>query len=159
MFGYLDVFDAGDRLRDHEQRIRFAVIGDDDHGKGDALTAGDRTRAQYVARELAFRLPDDQCPPATVIVPVKGLDEGLARNLVALEVLDYPDYELIVVAREDRDVPHSCIPNTRLILAGAGDPGTGEKVNNLLAAVHAARPESQILAFADSDGRVRRGDF
>lgn len=120
--------------------------------------AGERARAEYVARSLAHRLPDEACPPATVIVPVKGLDEGLAANLAALEVLDYPDYELIVVARHESDVPHAAIPpDARLIYAGEGDPGTGEKINNLLAAVRAARPESHLFAFADSDGRVRSG--
>ena len=34
-----------------------------------------------------------------MIVPVKGQDEGLRENLAALAALDYPDYELIVVAR------------------------------------------------------------
>jgi glycosyltransferase involved in cell wall biosynthesis len=120
--------------------------------------SGDRERARFIARELEFRLEDDLCPPATVIVPVKGIDEGLAANLAALEDLDYPDYELIVVACQESDVPYASIPpDARLVIAGVGDPDTGEKVNNLLAAVEAARPESRIYAFADSDGRVKSG--
>ena len=119
--------------------------------------AGDHNRARYAERELKLRLPDHQCPPATVIVPVKGMDEGLASNLAALAALDYPNYELIVVAREPGDVPAASVPaRARLVIAGPGDPDTGEKVNNLLAAVREARAESQVFAFADSDGRVRR---
>ena len=43
----------------------------------------------------------------------------------------------------------------RLVIAGDGDPRTSEKINNLTAAVAAARPESAVFAFADSDGWVR----
>ena len=119
--------------------------------------AGDRARARYATAQLAVRLADTECPPATVIVPVKGFDEGLAANLAALAALDYPDYELIVVARAVGDVPDGCLPSVaRLLIAGEGDPATGEKINNLLAAVQAARPESQLFAFADSDGQVRQ---
>jgi ceramide glucosyltransferase len=120
--------------------------------------AEDRARAEYAARELDFRLPDAECLPASVIVPVKGTDEGLAANLRALVELDYPDYELIVVARRESDVPGGSIPiGARFMIAGDGDAGTGEKINNLLAAVRAVRDESRILAFADSDGQVQQG--
>jgi glycosyltransferase involved in cell wall biosynthesis len=44
--GYLDVFEAARLLRNHDPRIRFAVIGDDEHEKGDALTPDDRARAE-----------------------------------------------------------------------------------------------------------------
>ncbi len=118
---------------------------------------GDRARALHAVRELEFRLSDQECPPATVIVPVKGFDEGLTANLAALAALDYPDYELIVVAKSAEDVPPGCVPSLAgLVIAGEGDPGTGQKINNLLAAVVAARPESRLLAFADSDGQVGR---
>ena len=39
----------------------------------------------------------------------------------------------------------------------AGEPLAGEKVQNLSAAVRAVRRRSQVLAFADSDGRAPRG--
>ena len=119
--------------------------------------AGDRERARYATAQLAERLRDAECPRATVIVPVKGYDEGLAANLAALATLDYPDYELIVVARAVGDIPEGCLPaSAQLLFAGEGDAATGEKINNLLAAVRAARLESQLFAFADSDGQVRR---
>ena len=102
--------------------------------------------------------PEGPWSPATVIVPVKGRDEGLRENLAALAGLDYPDFELIVVARSEEDVPQGILPDgARLVIAGEGDPETGEKINNLMAAVAAAREGSEIFAFADSDGRVRTG--
>jgi cellulose synthase/poly-beta-1,6-N-acetylglucosamine synthase-like glycosyltransferase len=116
----------------------------------------ERARARYWTESLS-QTNGIPIPPATVIVPVKGEDEGLRENLAALASLDYPDYELIVAAREADDIPAGAVPpNARVVLAGDGDPGTGGKIRNLLAAVDAARPGSQIFAFADSDGRVTK---
>lgn len=114
---------------------------------------GEQARLRFY-REARTAL-DGPTPPVTVIVPVKGYDEGLRENLASLANLDYPDYELIVTARSAGDASPETLPaKARLILAGQGDPGTGEKINNLLAAVHAARTESKVFVFADSDGRV-----
>jgi cellulose synthase/poly-beta-1,6-N-acetylglucosamine synthase-like glycosyltransferase len=119
---------------------------------------GDSARRKYFQDRLAERLPDNSCPPATVIVPVKGYDEGLAENLAALAMLDYPDYELIVAVHSAADLPPGVMPaSARLIIAGAGDSRTGQKIQNLLAAIENARPASEIFAFADSDGRAPRG--
>ena len=85
------------------------------------------------------------------------MDEGLRENLAALTALDYPDYELLIVAHSAGDIPPAVLPaRARVILAHGRDPSTGEKVQNLSIAVHAARQRSQILAFADSDGRVTK---
>jgi len=117
---------------------------------------GERKRAAYVARRLAERVED--LPPATVIVPVKGWDEGLSDNLAALAAMDYPDYELIITADSAEDIPAGVLPHrVRVVLAHGAASGTAEKVQNLLAAVRAARKRSQVLAFADSDGRVTKG--
>jgi ceramide glucosyltransferase len=114
---------------------------------------GERRRADYVARRLAAE--PGRTPPATVIVPVKGEEESLRENLAALASLDYPDYELIVVARTAADIPPDVLPDrVKVVLAHGDDPATGEKVQNLQAAVRAARKPSDVFAFADSDGRV-----
>jgi cellulose synthase/poly-beta-1,6-N-acetylglucosamine synthase-like glycosyltransferase len=116
---------------------------------------GERKRAAYVARRLSEA--SEYLPPASVIVPVKGEDEGLRQNLAALASLDYPDYELLVVARAAADIPPGVLPaRAKIVLAHGTDPHTAEKVQNLQAAVHATRTRSQILAFADSDGLVTR---
>jgi cellulose synthase/poly-beta-1,6-N-acetylglucosamine synthase-like glycosyltransferase len=118
---------------------------------------GEGKRMDFVRWSLSNPEPSAR-PPATVIVPVKGEDEGLKENLAALASLDYPDYELIVAARSPEDIPAGVLPSSaRVVYAGPGDPSAGEKVNNLLAAVRAARPESAIFAFADSDGRPGAG--
>ena len=117
---------------------------------------GERKRAAYVAERLAAPAPA-RLPPASVIVPVKGMDEGLRENLQSLAELDYPDYELIVVARTAFDIPPDVLPAPiKVVLAHGDNSDAGEKVQNLMAAVRAARRTSAILAFADSDGRVEK---
>lgn len=116
---------------------------------------GDRAKALHTMKWLEREPWTGALPAATVIVPIKGPDHNLSENLAALAALDYPDYELIVVAKSDDDVEAGVVPAAaRLVIAGEGDARTGEKINNLLAAVAAARPESRVFAFADSDGKV-----
>jgi ceramide glucosyltransferase len=120
-----------------------------------ASVAKERARAAYVRDKLGATL--SYAPPASVIVPVKGEDEGLRENLAALRSLDYPDYELLIAAHSARDIPGGVLPpRAKIVLAHGGEPQASEKVQNLMAAVHAARPESQVFAFADSDGRVTK---
>ncbi|MCS7024285.1 MAG: glycosyltransferase family 2 protein [Bryobacteraceae bacterium] len=118
---------------------------------------GEAARERYY-REMLARQQNAPAPKAAVIVPVKGLEEGLRENLASLASLDYPDYELIVVARSQSDLPGWLVPpQARVILAGPGDPDTSEKINNLLAAVAQVKPGTELLAFADSDGQVAPG--
>lgn len=119
---------------------------------------GEWKRARYVELRLADPGPR-VFPPATVIVPVKGPEAGLRENLAALASLDYPDYELIIVARRAADIPPGVLPaRVKIVLACRPEDDTkGEKVQNLLAAVRAARWPSLVYAFADSDGRVSPG--
>ncbi len=116
---------------------------------------GERKRAAYMEERLSET--PEYLPPASVIVPVKGHDQGLRENLAALASLDYPDYELIIVARAAADIPGGVLPRrAKIVLAHRYDPDTGEKVQNLQVAVRATRKASTILAFADSDGRVTK---
>ena len=115
---------------------------------------GERKRARYVASRLSAPVPS-KLPLASVIVPVKGYDEGLRENLQSLAELDYPDYELIIVARIAFDLPAGVLPRrAKIVLAHSEESETSEKIQNLLAAVNHARRNSTVLAFADSDGRV-----
>src|SRR5262249_12940675 len=113
---------------------------------------GSGRRARYVESRLTEQ--GGTLPAATVIVPVKGYDEGLRENLAALAALDYPDYELIVAAHSAADIPPGVLPSpVKVVLSHGDDPDTAEKIQNLLAAVRSARKRSEVLAFADSDGR------
>lgn len=112
---------------------------------------GDSAKAAYWRAPLP---PPGPAPPVTLMVPVKGHDEGLGENLAALAAQDYPDFELIVCAREPADVPLDAAPAAaRIVYSGAPDAHTGDKIANLLAAIAAARPASTVFVFADSDAR------
>ncbi|MDT7543496.1 MAG: hypothetical protein QOE33_3400 [Acidobacteriota bacterium] len=62
---------------------------------------------RFFRRELR-RGPTDFTPFASVIVPCRGVDQGLRENVAALLQQDYPAYELIFVFDDARD-PSSCI--------------------------------------------------
>ncbi len=118
---------------------------------------------RYVREELARPQPG-YAPPASLVCPCKGLDPGLELNLRALLEQDYPDLEVLFVVAEESDpafavcgklVAETAKP-ARVIVAGLPE-GRGEKVNNLEAGVKAARPETEALVFADSDGRPDAG--
>ncbi len=120
--------------------------------------AGEGRRAAYYERKLPDQRQTSHLPRVTLIVPVKGPDEGLRENLASLASLDYPHYELIVVAGEASDIPPGVVPpGARIVLAGTGDAAGSEKISNLIAAVGHAASETEVFAFADSDGRVSRG--
>ncbi|MGH9337195.1 MAG: glycosyltransferase, partial [Vicinamibacteria bacterium] len=102
-------------------------------------------------------------PSVTLFVPCCGEEEGLEENLESLLVQDYPEFRarFIVESSADGAVPvierllerHS--GRGGLVIAGAAR-GRSQKVHNLLAAIQDA-PESEVLVFADSDGRPEPG--
>ena len=117
---------------------------------------------RFVRRRLEQPVPDFS-PPVTLICPCKGVDPDLDLNLRALLAQEYPDYEILFVVADPADPARAVseqlarragVP-VRVIVAGPS-PSRGEKVQNLLAGVAAARPESQVFVFADSDGRPPR---
>jgi hypothetical protein len=102
-------------------------------------------------------------PSASVIVPCKGHHPGLAENLVALATQDYDDYEVLVVVDDVQD-PCAAVaqgvamdhPKVRVVLTDPVAVGSGwatGKIAAQLTGVHGARPGSEVLVFADGDGR------
>lgn len=126
-----------------------------------SLRGGFRFRS-YVRREVARSLPDFT-PFASVIVPCRGLEDGLGENLTALFTQNYPSYEIIFVTDRADDSSLSVVNkvitrnstarvSTHVIIAGeAAD--RGQKVHNLRVAVSQTDPRSEVLVFVDSDAR------
>jgi ceramide glucosyltransferase len=119
---------------------------------------GERDKFRYYRERLPDKKQSAFLPPVSLIVPVKGHDQSLQENLAALANLDYPDYELIIAARAPADIPPGVVPAGARVVFSKGQPaGAAEKLQNLLAAVRASRAQTEVLAFADSDGRVSQG--
>lgn len=96
-----------------------------------------------------------------LIAPCKGNDIGLRENLNFLLAQDYADYEVRFVVESENDpavaVIEQIIRNRRsvrtsLAIAGAATD-CGQKVHNLRAATEKIPPETEYLAFVDSDAR------
>jgi Glycosyl transferase family 21 len=121
-----------------------------------------RNLLDYVETEILGEPDPDEAeyqPPATLILPVRGVDHDLAQNLRSLARQEYADYEFLIVSREPDDPAVRLARVTlgdraKFVAAGAPPADRGEKIHNLLAAVAAARPESEAFVFADSDGQV-----
>jgi ceramide glucosyltransferase len=116
--------------------------------------------AAYVQRETRRPLPDFQ-PFASVIVPGRGLEPGLAQNLQTLLTQDYPRYEVLFVFDRADDqavqiveelISHGSSRIARTIIAGPATD-SGQKVHNLRVAVTKIDPQSEVIVFVDTDAR------
>jgi cellulose synthase/poly-beta-1,6-N-acetylglucosamine synthase-like glycosyltransferase len=105
-------------------------------------------------------------PFASVIVPCRGIDQGLRANLAALFAQHYPAYELIFVSDRLEDpalavaeelsrvFDGETVARVRRIVAGRAVE-SGQKVHNLRAGVNAIDASSEVLVFVDTDARPR----
>ncbi len=102
-----------------------------------------------------------QCPPVSVLKPLKGVDDGLYENLAALARQDYPAFEILFCA-EDADDPALEIayqvsrdfPGVPIrVLSGAVDDGLNPKVRILRRLLPVCRHEWILV----SDSNVRPG--
>jgi len=130
---------------------------------------GGKRFAEYLRLDLARPLPGFT-PFVSVIVPTRGLDQGLHENLTALFQQEYPNYEIIFVTDEKSDPSVSVIEevkrsvasatrrlhkkkiSTRVVIAGAA-VYSGQKVHNLRVAVGQIDSRSEVLVFVDADAR------
>lgn len=118
---------------------------------------------RYFKSELS-QAPFDFTPFVSVIVPCRGVDEGLADNLQALIEQDYPSYEVIFVVDDAEDASVVVIEEisrkaakdakkASLVIAPRSVE-SGQKVENLREAVLHMSDRSEVLVFTDSDARV-----
>ena len=122
----------------------------------------------YFKSELG-RPPSGYTPFVSLIVPCRGLDDGLENNLLTLVRQEYPAYEVIFVVDDAvdpaatvienirgnyqrRDAENERIVDSRLIIASKAN-GSGQKVENLRETGLHVAAQSEVFAFADSDAR------
>ena len=119
----------------------------------------------YVRRETVRPLPDFT-PFVSVIVPCRGLEDGLQENISALFQQKYPAYEIVLVRDRADDSSLSVVEEirkaadaservpSRVVIAGDA-LDCGQKVHNLRIAVSQLDPRNEILVFVDTDTRPR----
>jgi len=102
-------------------------------------------------------------PRAYVVVPVKGVDEGLADCVASLLNQDYPDQSLWFVVESKSDAAHALLEErlarcadgrARLIVAGLAPPQRSQKLHNQIAALERIDREcsdDDVWVFADAD--------
>jgi len=130
------------------------------------LTARLKRRLPELARQSEI---GGECPPATVILPCKGLDPGFRDNVLSLMAQDYPDLELLFVVATADDPAYGALralldellaahPHFRAELLVAGiSLIRAQKLTNQLAAIDRVAPASRVLVFVDSDCRPDAG--
>jgi ceramide glucosyltransferase len=103
-------------------------------------------------------------PPVSIVKPLSGLDDELARNLESFYRLDYPEYEIVFSFARETDPAYAVArraadahPDIRTVFVfDPREAGLNAKVNRLAAGVRRAR----YGYFLFSDGNVRvRPDF
>ena len=118
---------------------------------------------RYLDRQLS-PAPPAWMPPASVIVPCKGSDFELQENMEAVLDQEFEDYEVLFATSTESDPSLADLrraarkfPGRRVKFVVSGHSNQrGEKVHNLLRALDQADPGSEVLVFADSDGRPHR---
>lgn len=126
-----------------------------------SLAQGVRFRTRVRA---GLRLGFGAYAPRTVVVlPVRGVDEGLRENLLALLGQAYPAFRLLVVADDPADPAvdtvrevSASLPRVRVDVLRSDPGGMGGKVNALRTALGRLEPGDEAVVFADADIRPSR---
>ena len=115
-------------------------------------------------RRVVLSFSSDQLPPVTIFKPVHGMEERLEENLESFFQQDYPDYEIIIGARSEKD-PAILLAekirrrypqvNSRIVISGPPE-WPNAKVFTLDKMISLLR--NDFFVISDSDVRVDR-DF
>src|SRR5262245_53390001 len=115
----------------------------------------------YVRQQTSLPLANFH-PFVSVIAPSRGLETGLVENIRPLLEQDYPNYEVLLVFDSSEDPALAAVEklltergSAKIVIAGPATD-TGQKVHNLQFAVGQIAPQSEVLAFVDTDARPNR---
>lgn len=105
-------------------------------------------------------------PKTALIVPCKGIDDAFEENIISFLAQDYDDYILFLVVQDQQDPAwpilsrliqqqggQSRAKDIRILVAGCTQQ-CSQKLHNLLYAYRQIEPDTEVLAFADSDACV-----
>jgi ceramide glucosyltransferase len=124
-----------------------------------ALTLGAHLALRRTLRRQRERPAPARMPPISVLKPLKGCDDGLYENLVALARQDYPELELVCGTADPRDPARAVAervrdehPHVRItVVTGGANLGLNPKVANLRHIAASARYDHWLI----SDSNVR----
>jgi cellulose synthase/poly-beta-1,6-N-acetylglucosamine synthase-like glycosyltransferase len=115
---------------------------------------------RHVHKDLLQPLPGYH-PKVGLIVPCRGVDHGFEENMKALLRQEYHDYHVVFVTGTADDPAYPVLEkilkgtSARLVTSGPAQH-CSQKIVNLLRGVKEVDDDTEILAFADSDGRPHR---
>ncbi|MCL5282026.1 MAG: glycosyltransferase [Planctomycetes bacterium] len=120
----------------------------------------------YMAAKFRRKKPPFYRPRTTLIIPCKGTDSHFASNIRSFFEQDYEAYHLLFVVEDESDPAyrelHTLVREQEKtgracqILVAGGSRSCSQKIHNLLYAVDRVPPQTEVLAFADSDVCVHR---
>jgi ceramide glucosyltransferase len=120
----------------------------------------------YAVAKLRKKKPPSYRPRTALIIPCKGVDGHFASNIRSFFEQDYESCHLLFVVEDESDPAcqelHKLVQEERAkgracqILVASASRSCGQKIHNLLYAVDRVPPETEVLAFADSDICVHR---
>ena len=61
-------------------------------------------REARTAEAAALAIPESSLPPVTILKPVHGMEPRLEENLESFFLQDYPEFEIVIGARDADDV-------------------------------------------------------
>lgn len=111
----------------------------------------------FFTRVLKRHAPVPRWPRVSLFAPCKGLEPGIEENIRSWFELDYPDYKIYFIVESDADPVLSVLrkfPQAEWMVAGES-VDAGQKVHNLRHAILHAPVDSEVLAFVDSDCRLK----
>jgi len=118
---------------------------------------------RYLQSEIVRDQPEFT-PFVTMFLPMRGVDDGLRENVVAIFRQDYPNFEIVFVTDRADDPALAVVemarrsftaavgPAMQTVVAG-GASKCGQKVHNLSFAIAHAHRDSEVFVFVDSDAR------
>jgi ceramide glucosyltransferase len=114
---------------------------------------------QFFGRSASRSPSRDFCPKVSILIPVRGMDEGALANWTSFCQQDYPEYEVLfgVMDPQDPAVPVlqqvvAQFPDRAKLLTDLPPRGINHQISNLSYLVEASHHE--VVIFADSDIRV-----
>lgn len=115
----------------------------------------------HFQRNLSADVAPEGNPRVSVLIPVRGVDEGLRENIDAVLGQEYPSFDVTVIADDVSDPaleelsPEIEAGRVRVHISEKAGGQSG-KISKLMSAVASLPEETEVILFADSDARPSR---